>query len=260
MKMFRRLFIAAASAGLLSGLFAVLAHNVTTRPIILEAEVYEKAADEKAAAAAATDLATPPAPANASTVADGSTAAESHEAHDHEHDGEEWEPQDGFERTGTNALADLLTGVGFALLLIAGFAISGRAIDWRQGFYWGLCGFVVFIAAPSIGLPPEVPGTAAADLTARQIWWVATALLTAGGLGLLFYVKEPKPLWIAVALAMIVAPQAIGAPQPAEYAAAAPEALAHRFIVATMISSLLFWAVLGALSGYFYKRFVQPVV
>jgi predicted cobalt transporter CbtA len=242
MKIFRRLFIAAASAGLLSGLFAVLVHQVTTRPIILEAEVYEKAADEKAAAAATAAEMVAPAPADASTAptANASTAAESHDAHDHEHEGEEWEPQDGLERASTNGLADLLTGVGFALLLI--------------------CGYVVFIVAPSLGLPPEVPGTAAADLTARQIWWVATAALTAGGLGLLFYAKEPKPLWVIAGLAMIVAPQAIGAPQPDEYAAAAPEALAHRFIVATMISSLLFWAVLGALSGYFYKRFVQPVV
>ena len=257
MQMFRRLFIAAASAGLLSGLFAVLVHEVTTRPIILEAEVYEKAADEKAAAAATAAEAAAPAAADAST-ANASTAAESHDAHDHEHGGEEWEPQDGLERASTNGLADLLTGVGFALLLIAGYAVSGRQIDWRQGFYWGLCGYVIFIVAPSLGLPPEVPGTAAADLTARQVWWVATAALTAGGLGLLFYVKEPKPLWVIIGLALIVAPQAIGAPQPDEYASAAPEALAHRFIVATMIASLLFWAVLGALTGYFYKRFVQP--
>ena len=95
-----------------------------------------------------------------------------------------------------------------------------------------------------------------ADLTARQVWWVATVALTAGGLGLLFYMREPKPVWVAVALAMIVVPHAIGAPQPAEHSAAAPEALIHRFIVATLMSSLLFWAALGALSGYFYKRFV----
>src|SRR5262249_26584587 len=153
--MFRRLFIAAASAGLLSGLFAVLVHNVTTRPIILEAEVYEKAADEKAAAAAATMdmMASAPAAASTAPAANASTAADAHDAHDHDHEGEEWEPQDGLERAGTNAMADLLTGIGFALLLIAGYALSGRAIDWRQGFYWGLCGFVVFIVAPSVGLP-----------------------------------------------------------------------------------------------------------
>jgi cobalt transporter subunit CbtA len=248
MQMFRRLFIAAASAGLLSGLFVTLVHQVTTVPVILQAEVFEKAADEKADAAAAAT----PAPANSSTAAD----AEAAHDHDHDHDGAEWEPHDGFERTAYTVGADLLTGIGFALLLIAAFAVSGRAIDWRQGLYWGLAGFAVFILAPSIGLPPEVPGTAAAPLNDRQIWWVATALLTAGGLGLLFYKQEPKPLWVILALAMFVLPHAIGAPQPEEYASAAPESLAHRFIAATMIASLLFWASLGVLSGYFYKRFV----
>jgi cobalt transporter subunit CbtA len=249
MHMFRRLFIAAASAGLLSGLFVTLVHNVTTVPVILAAEVFEKAAEAPDADAA---------PA-AETTGATTTAATTEEGHDHDHaahGGAEWEPQDGFERTAFTALADLLTGVGFSLLLIALYAVSGRTIDWRQGVYWGLAGFVVFILAPSIGLPPEVPGTEAADLTARQIWWVATAAMTAGGLGLLFYAREPKPLWIAVALAMIVVPHAIGAPQPEAYHSAAPESLAHRFIAATMIASLLFWVVLGALSGYFYKRFV----
>jgi cobalt transporter subunit CbtA len=220
---------------------------VTTVPVILAAEVFEKAADEKAA---------PAADAASTTAAATTTAEEGHEGHDH--GAAEWEPEDGFERTAYTVLADLLTGIGFSLLLIAGFAVSGRPVDWRQGVYWGLAGFTVFILAPGVGLPPEIPGTAAADLTARQIWWLATALLTAGGLGLLFYVKEPKPLWVIIALALIVLPQAIGAPQPDEYHSAAPEALAHRFVVATMIATLLFWSVLGALSGYFYKRFVQP--
>jgi cobalt transporter subunit CbtA len=142
-------------------------------------------------------------------------------------------------------------------LLIAAYAVSGRAIDWRQGVYWGLAGFAVFTLAPGLGLPPEVPGTASAALDPRQVWWVATVLLTAAGLALLFYVREPKPLWVAVAVALIVAPHAIGAPQPAEYGSAAPEVLAHRFIAAVTMASLLFWAVLGGLSGYFYKRFVQ---
>jgi cobalt transporter subunit CbtA len=235
MQMFRRLFIAAASAGLLSGLFVTLIHQVTTVPLILEAEVFETAAQEQAPAAG---------------------EAHDHAADGHSHDGEEWAPQDGFERTAYTALADLLTGIGFALLLIAAFAVSGRTIDWRQGLYWGLGGYIVFILAPAIGLPPEVPGTAAADLTARQIWWIATALLTAGGLALLFYVRDPKPLWAVIGLVLIVVPHAIGAPQPEQHAALAPEALVHRFIVATLMSSLLFWAVLGALSGYFYKRFV----
>src|SRR4051812_5894010 len=138
MQMFRRLFIAAASAGLLSGLFVTLVHQVTTVPVILAAEVFEKAADEKADAAAAAQ------PAADAAAAPAASAAPTEEAHDHDHGAAEWEPEDGFERTAYTALADLLTGIGFALLLIAAYAVSGRAIDWRQGVYWGLAGFAVF--------------------------------------------------------------------------------------------------------------------
>jgi cobalt transporter subunit CbtA len=241
MQMFRRLFIAAASAGLLSGLFVTLIHQVTTVPIILDAEAFE-----------VSQLPASPA-AGQSAEHDHATATQpAEQGHAHA----DAAPSD-LERTAKTVGADLLTGIGFALLLIAAFAASGRSVDWRHGLYWGLAGFVVFFLAPGVGLPPELPGTGAADITARQAWWIATALLTAGGLGLLFYVKEPKPLWVIVALVMIVAPHAIGAPQPDEYFSSAPEALSHRFIAATVIASLLFWAVLGALSGYFYKRFVQ---
>ena len=246
METFRRLFIAAASAGILSGLFVTLVHQVTTVPVILDAEVYEKAADaaaeQKAAAAPATDQ----------------SVSGMDMAHDdaHDHGAAEWEPQDGFERTAYTVLADLLTGIGFSLLLIAAYAISGRAVDWRAGLFWGLAGFTVFILAPGLGLPPEVPGTAAAPLTERQVWWLATAVVTAAALAILFYAKPSRPIWYAVAVALLVAPHLIGAPQPTEYSSAAPELLAHRFIVATTVAALLFWAAAGALTGFFYQRFV----
>ena len=38
-----------------------------------------------------------------------------------------------------------------------------------------IAGFVAFHLAPGFSLAPEVPGVAAADITARQIWWFATA-------------------------------------------------------------------------------------
>jgi cobalt transporter subunit CbtA len=245
MDMFRRLFIAAASAGLLSGLFVTLVHQVTTVPVILDAEVYEKAAD------AAADQKAAAAPTGQTAATDNAMAGMSHDQ-----GAAEWEPQDGFQRTAFTVLADLLTGIGFSLLLIAAYAVSGRSIGWRAGFYWGLAGFTVFILAPGLGLPPEVPGTASAALTERQVWWVATAVLTAGALAILFYVKEAKAIWYAVALAMLVAPHLIGAPQPAEYGSAAPESLAHRFIAATTVAALLFWAATGVLTGLFYERFV----
>ena len=250
MQMFRRLFIAAASAGLLSGLFAVLVHEVTTWPIILEAEVFEKAADEKAAAAAMTMT---PAPADAAPAEpQAESQSESHEGHDHAHDGAEWEPQDGWERIGTNGLADLLTGIGFALLLVSAYAFSGAAVDWRRGLYWGLAAFATFTLAPGLGLPPEVPGTSAAPLLDRQIWWIATAVATGGGLAAIFLGR--KAVWVVGGIVLIVLPHLIGAPQPAEHTAAAPESLAHQFIVAAVVTSLLFWLVLGSLTGFLYKR------
>jgi len=241
MQMFRRLFIAAASAGLLSGLFIAVVHLVTTVPVIHQAEPYEQAADAQEPA---------------QTAMPGMSTAVSEDGHDHDHQAA-WEPQDGFERTAYTVLADVLTGIGFSLLLVAAYAVAGGKMDWRRGFYWGLAGFAAFALAPGLGLPPELPGTASAALTERQIWWVATALLTAGALALLFYVKQAKLLWYLVAVAMLIAPHLMGAPQPSEYSSAAPESLEHRFIALTAVALLLSWLSAGVLSGYFYGRFVR---
>jgi predicted cobalt transporter CbtA len=56
-----------------------------------------------------------------------------------------------------------------------------------------------------------------------------------------------------------VLPHLYGAPQPVTPAATAPEALAHQFVVAVTLVSLLFWLILGASTGYFYRRF-QPAI
>ena len=80
--------------------------------------------------------------------------------------------------------ANILTAIGFALLLTGVYAIRGRQVTWREGLLWGFAGFVVFTAAPGLGLPPELPGMPVAELTARQTWWIAAAAATAGGLWL----------------------------------------------------------------------------
>ncbi len=238
METFRRLFAAAALAGLLAGVFITIIHQVTTVPVILSAEVYEKAAESKA-------------PAVASMKGMDGMAAE---AGGHEHGAAAWEPADGLERAAFTVLADVLTGMGFALMLVAIYAVWGGRIDWRKGLYFGLAAFAAVTLAPALGLPPEVPGTESAPLLDRQLWWVATVLLTGGGLALLFLSRRPVLMLAGVAL--IVLPHAYGAPQPADYASAAPEALAHRFVVAVIVTSLLFWAVLGSLTGFFYGRFM----
>jgi cobalt transporter subunit CbtA len=95
----------------------------------------------------------------------------------------------------------------------------------------------------------------AAELGARQLWWVATALSTAIALGLLFYGRSLVAVLAAIVL--LVAPHLIGAPQPVSYESPIPEGLHHSFIVAVVLTTLLFWVLLGGLAGLFRGRFVQ---
>ena len=240
METFRKLFIAAALAGLLSGLFITVVHEFSTSRVIIAAEAFEGAGEE---AAPAEDTAA------AATTAEATTQ----EAAGHDHGGEAWAPEDGWERTFFTGLADVLTGIGFSLVLLAGYRIWGGRMTWRTGLFWGLAGFAAVVAAPGLGLPPELPGTEAAALGDRQVWWISTAVLTAGGLGLIFLGQR---FWMAVlGVAFLILPHAIGAPQPAEHTMLAPAHMAHQFVVAATIVGLLFWAVLGATSGYLYNRF-----
>jgi len=232
MDYFRSIVLVAAIAGILAGLGMTVAQQLTTVPLILKAEVYES---------------------------EGTPAAHDHgesaqpAAHEHEHGA--WQPEDGFERTAFTLLANIVTGVGFALLLIAASELAGGIGNWRQGVFWGLAGFAVFTLAPGLGLPPELPAMPAAELGARQLWWLATVLSTAAGIALLFYGRSP--LLIIAALALIAAPHLVGAPAPASYDSPVPEDLHHSFVVAGVLTALLFWVLLGALAGLFRGRLMH---
>src|SRR5690606_12545240 len=99
----------------------------------------------------------------------------------------------------------------------------------------------------SLGLPPELPGMPAADLAARQAWWVASAIATAAGLGLIVFGRRPM---LAIAgIGLIAAPHLWGAPMPESFESDVPDELHHRFVVAVTMTSLVFWLVLGMVSG-----------
>ncbi len=157
---------------------------------------------------------------------------------------EAWGPEDGAERILYTALADVLTGIGFSLLLVAAYRIWGGQMTWRTGLYWGLAGFAAIVLSPDLGLPPEVPGHGSCAAA-------GSSDLVGGDGGADRWRSWPDLLRQALtggrrwASRSIVLPHAYGAPQPAEHASVAPEALAHRFIVAATIAGLLFWAVLG---------------
>ena len=240
----RRIASVVLLAGALAGLLLTAVQQLQVSRIILQAEVYEEAAAAKAHEQAH-------AAASAPASAGAPVAAEAHE-HEHEH-GDEWEPANGFERTAYTVLANVSMAIGFGLFLAAAIVVSGRKVTWRSGLLWGVAGYLVFFVAPSLGLPPEVPGTVAAPLHARQLWWIMTAGLTAAGLGLGVYARH----WTLklLGLVLLVVPHLVGAPHPAAPGGAAPEELAQAFIHATALANGVFWLALGGLTGYFYKKF-----
>ncbi len=242
MTLFRNVVFIAAIAGLLSGIVMTAMQTYATVPLILKAETFENAEggghDHGAPAADSAQTAAPAAEAAAPA---------------HEHDEEGWAPADGFERFAFTALANIVTGIGFALVLVAASEFAGGIANWRQGIFWGFAGFAVFTLAPGLGLPPELPAMPAADLAARQVWWIGTVIATAAGLGLIAF--RSSLVFSLIGVALIVAPHLLGAPQPASHESPIPPDLHHQFVVAVTVTNLIFWVVLGAAVGVIRGRF-----
>ena len=237
MKLFQRLFFAAVLSGLAAGLVMSAAQQWRVVPLILEAETYENAA-----------------PAEAHSH-DEATAAHAHDevAGVHAHDEAAWTPQDGAERTAYTVLANVLGGIGFVFLLAAASVLAGLEINARNGIAWGIGGFLALQLAPAIGLPPELPGMPAADLVARQVWWIGTAIAT--GAGLLAVARLRNPLGIGIAAVLILAPHLIGAPAAPHEPTAVPAHLATSFAANALGVGALFWLIAGPLLGWLNQRF-----
>jgi cobalt transporter subunit CbtA len=168
-----------------------------------------------------------------------------------------WRPAEGFERTASTALADIVTGLATALLLLAAYAFFGREMNWLKGLHWGLGAFAALTLWPNMGLPPYLPGQAMPPHLDRQIWWAVTAVMAVGGLLLLLFAQKVLP--VIAGLLLLVLPQIFGAPVPKSYNSAIPESVAHQFFVASVLTDLLFWLSLGALTGFLYESFALDV-
>ena len=246
--MFRRIFAAALGAGIGVGVLISALHHVGLVPTILEAEKYEKGtvAPHHEHGAISTDIgahgrglaACHRRPRRMITRPTRGMVAEENSP---------W-------RAVFTFIATTATGVGFALLLVGAYAVSGRPVDAREGLLWGLAGFAAFALAPAFGLPPELPGSVAADLVARQAWWIGTAVAaTLAGIGLLVFM--PRPWAIALAIVLLVAPHLVGAPHPHEGAGLVPPELAAAFAARSLGMNAVMWALLGLATGALYTRF-----
>jgi cobalt transporter subunit CbtA len=245
--LFRQIVFYALLVGILAGLVVTLVQAWQVVPIILSAEAYEGAAAEGVVISA--------------------LAEEGH----HAAEAQAWAPADGFERTAFTLLSNSLTAMAFAMLLMAAMLASlnlkgtDRFLPARwYGLVWGASGYLVFWLAPALGLPPEIPLQVAAELEARQIWWVFAVVCTAGGLaGLAF---GPSP-WRWGAPLLLLIPHLVGAPHPVgamfgeqpPAAAAALEALAQQFIGASAIANASLWLVLGFTSAWAVRRMMKSL-
>lgn len=228
MTIFRNVVFIAAIAGLVAGIAMAAMQAFATTPLIIAAEAFEGDDHDDA-------------------------AAEGGEAAGHHHDDDAWGPADGFERFAYTTGANIVTAIGFGLILVVASELAGGIVNWRQGLYWGLAGFAAFTLAPGLGLPPELPGMPAADLAARQVWWIATVAATAGGIALIV-LRRSAPL-AALGVALIIAPHLVGAPHPESHDTAVPADLHHRFVVAVTLTNLVYWLVLGVAVGIVRERF-----
>jgi len=146
----------------------------------------------------------------------------------------------------------VLTGIGFAAMLFGVMALAGETINTRHGAVWGLAAFACFSLAPAFGLPPRPPGVAVADLHQRQLWWAWTVIAT--GIGLWFIAGKGRS-WLVrgCGVLCLVLPHLVGAPF-ATGENSVPDQLVHRFAIASVATSGIFWLLAGTLGGFIYSR------
>jgi len=249
--MFRSIVMSACLAGLGAGVVLTLVQQPTVAPIILAAETYESATHRHTNG-------------HTHSHAHGNAGSHTHAqlyelgaSRDHEHDDNAWAPENGIERTFWSLVTNVSVAIGFALMLCAVYTLLPK-ITPARGVLWGLAGFVVFFANPSIGLHPEIPGTMAANLFDRQLWWVFTSICSAAAVALIAW-RRATLVWCA-AVVLLFVPHLIGAPQPEAHGGLAPQALAYQFIWATTFVNIVFWLTLGVISALVFRRLAPPSI
>jgi cobalt transporter subunit CbtA len=237
--MIGKIVLAALVVGLLAGLALAGIQHVRISPLIAQGEVYEMAAQATAPAAPGEKPKCVENMPGMKMCSDEGTF--------------EWQPADGLERTLFTTAASLLAGGGFAVLLSGISLLLGVPITRQNGLIWGLCGFLCVAVAPSVGLPPEVPGMPIADLTARQIWWVGTIAATA--VALYFFVLRSE-IWAKFAgVILVAAPHIIGAPLAPDTPTTVPPGLAAEFATNSIAAAAVFWCLIGLFLGMAFDRF-----
>ena len=243
--LFRRTITAALLVGLTAGLVFSLAQALSVNPINFAAEAFEVEA-----------------PHDHGTHSHGGGLFDNDNA-------EPWAPQDGAERASYTIVANVLAGIGFAAILLSVMSQlkqQGTArINALKGVVWGAAGFAVFFVAPSIGFPPEIPGVEAAPINNRQAWWIFAVVCVGVGL-MIFSFARLKYKLVGIALAILPYTVVSTHPKGPIFAHPDPDSvialtqLHQQFIIASGLSNLAFWLVLGVCSAWILNGWVlKPI-
>jgi cobalt transporter subunit CbtA len=237
-------------AGCAVGLLGALLHFAFVQNVLLLGEKYESGAlvhFENAPSAA------PHSHDHTATTAE--AGQDDHAEAGHSHDHGATDETSTLKRNSLTVLFTILVYTAYALLLVAGFSVAtafGKTITPRDGLLWGIAGFASFQLAPAMGLPPELPGSVAAALEDRQIWWWLTVACTATGLALIGYGRSL--LLAAIGVVILALPHLIGAPRLDSFGGIVPPELSAEFAARVLGVGLAVWAVLGWATAWFLAR------
>lgn len=223
--MFKNIFVSAVVCGAIAGVLATVMQMLLVTPLLMEAELFETGQSMH-------------------FITDGSPESPIKHV-------DIWE--DPYRHLMTLCF-NLVTFTGFGFILVAAMAFfqkRGFTLSKAEGIVAGVSGFIVFQLAPSVGLPPELPGTIGVTVGLKQTWWIIAILSTTVGILLLFLDKHK--VVSGVGIIFITIPHLIGHPKLETYFGVAPPELAAEFASRALAVSLIAWIILGVISSQFWK-------
>ena len=164
---------------------------------------------------------------------------------------EHWKPENGFERLFYTVIANIFLSIGLSFILCAVYLFLDD-LRVEKGIFVGIVGYISFFVLPSLGLEPEIPGTLAAPLHDRQIWWIFTVIVSSVGFIIIFFNKNTFYKLLGVILILI--PHIIGAPIPLQEGGTASQKMLYEFINAAYIANGLFWIILALTTMIIFKK------
>ena len=223
--MFKNIFVSAVVCGAIAGVLATVMQMLLVTPLLMEAELFETGQSMH-------------------FITNGSPESPIKHV-------DIWE--DPYRHLMTLCF-NLVTFTGFGFILVAAMAFfqkRGFTLSKAEGIVAGVSGFIVFQLAPSVGLPPELPGTIGVTVGLKQTWWIITILSTTVGILLLFLDKHK--VVSGVGIIFVTIPHLIGHPKLETYFGVAPPELAAEFASRALAVSLIAWIILGVISSQFWK-------